>query len=163
MDPGSEIFLLWSGSWIRIRKHADLRSDPSDLWDPPDPVGSRISGIRGSWDPTITDFWLPIFFIPRRVDLTQWSPKGSQFDLFLFYPPEGVPNAVVLLWGPIWVSFSFISSPQLIFLISNSIWRIGLFFARDFLYWRMDGMGRTDGRSTFFFLLISWKLLDNYS
>ena len=52
-DP--RYFCLWSGSGIRIRKNPDLRSDPSDLWDPSDPVGSRISGIRGSWDPTITD------------------------------------------------------------------------------------------------------------
>ena len=35
-------------------KKPNPRSDPSDLWDPPDPIGSQIYGIRGSWDPTIT-------------------------------------------------------------------------------------------------------------
>ena len=64
----------------------------------------------------------------------------------IFYPPEGVPNAVVPLWGPIWVSFYFISSLGELFW-GSIYWRYLLIFdARDFLYWRMGDGWMGDGR-----------------
>ena len=50
-------------------------------------------------------------FLSPAAGATEMLPTGSHLSLFLFY---------IL--------------PQLIFLTSNSLWRIGLFFARDFLY-----------------------------
>ena len=55
-------------------------------------------------------FFSPSIFYPPLLELLKCSPMGSHLILFLFY---------IL--------------PHLIFLISNSLWSIGLFFARDFL------------------------------
>ena len=92
-------------------------------------------------------FWILQIFYPPLRELLKCSPMGSHLSLFLFY---------IL--------------PQLIFLTSNSLWRIGLFFARDFLYWRMgwdgmDGMGWDGwdgwmGWSVHFFFFCSY--LENY-
>ena len=55
-------------------------------------------------------FLRPLIFLSPVAVATVMLPMGSHLSLFLFY---------IL--------------PQLIFLTSNSIWRIGLFFALDFL------------------------------
>ena len=54
----------------------------------------------------------------------------------IFYPLEVVPNAAVPLWGSIWVSFSFISTPRNTFLtfdlhqVSVHFWPAEFFIPR---------------------------------
>ena len=78
----------------------------------------------------------PEIFYPLWRELMEFSPMGSDLSF---------------------VIFNIFSYLHFLYLKLYK-WNRPFFFTRDFLY--IDGWDGTDGRSTFFFCPIPWKLLD---
>ena len=86
---------------------------------------------------TSAHFWHLKFFIPRRVDLTQWSPYGVPFEsLSLVYPPRWTFLAFNLLnvSAHFWPAKFFI--PQRVDLTQWSPY-VDPFESLSLLYWRV--------------------------